>query len=183
MSVTIRPVVPAEDAALLHAWVSAPRAAFWGMADHSVEDVAHVYTYIAEQEHLAAYLFELDGHPVGLLQTYDPAVDEIGEWYERRAGDIGVHLLLADDHRRAGRTPEVIAAGMDFVAHLPGCLRIVFEPDSRNAASVSLMERLGAERGPLVDLRTSIAEKPAQFFFLDRERALEVARGLRPVSP
>jgi penicillin amidase len=53
----------------------------------------------------------------------------------------------------------------------------VFEPDARNAASLSLLDRLGCSRGPLVELRTSVAEKPAQFFFLDRERALEIARG------
>ena len=178
MSVTIRPVVPADDAALLHAWVSAPRARFWGMGEHTADEVAEVYAYIDEQAHLAAYLLALDGHPVGLLQTYDPAVDEIGAWYDRRPGDVGVHLLLADDHRRAGRTPEVLAAGLDLVADLPGCRRLVFEPDARNTASVAVMERLGAERGPLVELRTSIAEKPAQFFFLDRERALAVGRRL-----
>ncbi|NHA00862.1 acetyltransferase [Nocardioides sp. W3-2-3] len=109
-----------------------------------------IYAYIDEQEHLAAYLPVLDGEPIGLLQTYDPAVDEIGEWYDRAPGDVGVHLLLAADERRAGRTPEVLAAGFDFVAHLPGCRRLVLEPDLRNAASVALLERLGAERGPLV---------------------------------
>ncbi|MDQ6523757.1 GNAT family N-acetyltransferase [Nocardioides sp. LHD-245] len=176
MTVAIRPVVPERDAALLHTWVSTPRAEFWGMADHSVADVALVYTYIVEQAHLAAYLIEVDEAPVGLLQTYDPEVDEIGRWYDRLPGDVGIHLLLADDRRRAGRTAEVIAAGLDFVAHLPGCRRLVFEPDARNTASVAMMERVGCERGPLVDLRTSIAEKPAQFFFLDRERALEIAR-------
>jgi RimJ/RimL family protein N-acetyltransferase len=175
MTVTVRPVDPEADAALLTTWVTADRAAFWGMADLGEEDVAAVYRYIHEQEHLAAYLLVLDGDPVGLLQTYDPAVDEIGEWYDRRPGDVGVHLLLAGDPRRAGRTPEVIAAGMDFVAHIPGCRRLVLEPDARNTASVGLLERLGAERGPLVELRTSIAEKPAQFFFIDREQALAIA--------
>lgn len=175
MTVAVRPVDPAGDAALLTAWVTAERASFWGMAELGRDDVEEIYAYIDEQEHLAAYLLVLDDAPVGLLQTYDPQVDEIGEWYDRREGDVGVHLLLADDERRAGRTPEVIAAGLDFVAHLPGCRRLVFEPDARNAASIALMARLGAERGPLVDLRTSISEKPAQFFFLDRARALELA--------
>lgn len=177
MTVAVRPVDPAADAALLTAWVSAERAAFWGMAGLSPADVEEIYTYIDEQAHLAAYLLVLDDVPVGLLQTYDPQVDEIGGFYDRREGDVGIHLLLADDERRAGRTPEVIAGGLDFVAHLPGCRRLVFEPDARNAASIALMERLGAERGPLVDLRTSISEKPAQFFFLDRDRALELAGG------
>lgn len=175
MSVTVRPVDPEADAALLTGWVTAERAAFWGMSGLSEEEVREIYAYIDEQAHLAAYLLVLDGEPVGLLQTYDPEVDEIGEWYDRRPGDVGVHLLLADDERRAGRTPEVLSAGLLFVADLPGCRRLVFEPDARNTASIALMERLGAERGPLVDLRTSIAEKPAQFFFLSRERALELS--------
>ncbi|MBM0123844.1 GNAT family N-acetyltransferase [Pimelobacter simplex] len=176
MTVHVRPVDPAADAALLHAWVTQPRAQFWGMTDHTVEDVALVYGYIQDQPHLAAYLLVVDDHPVGLLQTYDPEVDEIGQWYDRLPGDVGVHLLLADDPRRAGRTPDVIAAGLDFVTHLPGCRRLVFEPDARNSASIALMERLGCTRGPLVELRTSIAEKPAQFFFLDREQALATAQ-------
>lgn len=176
MTVVVRPVDPAADAALLTSWVTTERAVFWGMADLSEADVEEIYRYIDDQEHLAAYLLVLDEVPVGLLQTYDPQVDEIGGFYERRAGDVGVHLLLADDERRAGRTPEVLAAGLDFVAHLPGCRRIVFEPDARNDASIALMERLGCERGPLVDLKTSISEKPAQFFFLGRDRALELAK-------
>ncbi|NYI45246.1 penicillin amidase [Nocardioides aromaticivorans] len=172
MTVVVRPVEPAADAALITGWVSVERASFWGMAGLGRAEVEEIYTYIQEQEHLAAYLLVLDDVPVGLFQTYDPQVDEIGGFYDRREGDVGVHLLLADDERRSGRTAEVLAAGLDFVAHLPGCRRIVFEPDARNHASIALMERLGAERGPLVDLRTSISEKPAQFFFLDRDRAL-----------
>lgn len=183
MSVTVRPVDPGVDAALLTDWVTAPRAAFWGMNGLREEEVRDIYAWIHDQEHLAAYLLVLDGVPVGLLQTYDPEVDEIGEWYDRRPGDVGTHLLLAADERRAGRTPEVLAAGMRFLAGLPGCRRLVLEPDARNLASIALMERLGAERGPLVDLRTSIAEKPAQFFFIGRERLLAIADPGGDASP
>jgi penicillin amidase len=175
MTVTVRPVDPTADAALLTRWVTAERAAFWGMNGLAEEEVRDIYVHIDEQAHLAAYLLLLDEHPVGLFQTYDPAIDEIGEWYDRRPGDVGIHLLLDADPRRAGRTNEVLAAGLDFVAGLPGCRRLVFEPDARNAASIAVMERLGCERGPLVDLRTSISEKPAQFYFLDRDRASALA--------
>jgi penicillin amidase len=167
MSVALRPLDPVADAPLVHRWVTAERASFWGMGDCDLERVREIYGYIDEQDHLAAYLLLVDDVPVGLLQTYDPAVDEIGEWYDRRAGDLGVHLLLADDPARFGRTAEVVSAALDFVTALPGCARLVFEPDARNAASLALMERIGAVPGPLVDMRTSIAEKPAQFFFLE----------------
>lgn len=166
MSVTLRAVEPATDAALLHGWVTEERAVFWGMTDCDLDRVREIYTYVDEQAHLAAYLLLLDGTPVGLLQTYDPAVDEIGRWYDRRAGDVGVHLLLAAVPERAGRTGEVVADALAFVASRPGCARLVFEPDARNAASLALMERIGARPGPQVDLRTSVMEKPAQFYFL-----------------
>ena len=104
----------------LHGWVTEDRAAFWGMTDCDEERVREIYEYIDEQDHLAAYLFVVDGTPVGLLQTYDPEVDEIGEWYDRRAGDVGIHLLLADEPARAGRTEEMIAAGMAFVSSQAG---------------------------------------------------------------
>lgn len=160
---TVRPVDPDADADLLHAWVSAPRARFWGMAGRSREEVAEVYGYIAEQQHLAAYLVHLDGVPVALFQTYDPFVDEIGSYYERRAGDVGVHLLLADDPARAGRTAEVIGHLLAFVAGLPGARRVVVEPDARNARSVALLLRNGFRLGPLVRL----PDKTAQFAFLE----------------
>ena len=166
MTVSIRPVDPTADAAVLHAWVTKGRAVFWGMSDCDVERVREIYTYIDEQEHLGAYLFVVDDTPVGLIQTYDPEVDEIGRFYDRRPGDVGVHLLLSDDPARRGRTDDIIATGLAFVASLPGCARLVFEPDARNTASHALMERIGAVRGPLVDLHTSISRKPAQFYFL-----------------
>lgn len=169
MSASLRPVDPATDAAMLHGWVTEERAVFWGMTDCDEARVREIYEYIDEQEHLAAYLFVVDGTPVGILQTYDPEVDEIGEWYDRQPGDVGVHLLLAAVPERAGRTAEVVAAGLAFVFGLPGCTRIVLEPDARNAPSLALMERIGAVRGPLVDMRTSIMEKPAQFYFLERD--------------
>lgn len=178
MTVTIRPVDPVGDLDAITTWVTSDHAEFWGMQDMDRARVGEVYGYIDEQEHLAAYLVLLDDHPVGILQTYDPAVDEIGEWYDRRAGDVGVHFLLADDPERAGRTSDLLAAGLGFVTGIPGCTRLVFEPDARNARSVALMERLGAERGPRVEMRTSIAEKPAQFFFLSAEQALLAAAAL-----
>lgn len=168
MTVAIRPVDPAADSALLHSWVTEDRAVFWGMTDCDVERVREIYAYIDEQDHLAAYLLELDGIPVGLLQTYDPVFDEIGLWYDRREGDVGVHILLAALPERAGHTDEIVATGLAFVTSIPGCTRLVFEPDARNTASLALMERIGAVRGPRVEMRTSVMEKPAQFFFLER---------------
>jgi penicillin amidase len=167
---TLRPVEPERDADLIHAWVTQERAGFWGMQDADRDRVAEIYAWIAAQPHLAAYLAHHDETPVALFQTYDPAVDEIGEHYERRPGDLGVHILLADDPARAGRTTELVAFLLGYCFADPAVQRLVVEPDVRNEKSVALVERIGFELGPVVDdLPTpGGCTKPAQFAFLER---------------
>lgn len=166
---TVRPVDPDADGPLLHRWVTAPRAAFWGMQQHSLDDVVEVYRYIGDQPHLRALLAESDGQPLALLQTYDPTVDEIGAFYDRRPGDVGMHLLLADDPARAGRTPEILDHLLDAFFGHAAVQRLVFEPDAGNEKSLALLRSRGAEPGPQVHLVLSYAEKDAQFWFFPRE--------------
>ena len=173
-TVTLRPVAPGADAPLLHAWFTEPRAAFWGMASRSVEEVADIYGWIDAQDHLTASLVLLDGHPVGLVQTYDPFVDEIGEHYDRRPGDLGVHLFLADDPVRAGRTPLLVEHLVGHVLADPAVQRVVLEPDVANARSIALLQRMGAELGPVTEIPAPMPDLPAktaQFAFISRPGA------------
>lgn len=173
MTIAFRPVAPATDAPMIHRWVTEPRARFWGMCDADLEEVRAIYTYIDEQPHLAAWLATVDGTPVGIVQTYDPFVDEIGEFYDRRAGDIGVHLFLADHPARAGHTQALLTVAMHSLLTDPQTQRIVLEPDTDNESSLELLTRLGARLGPVVEL----PGKTAQFAFLDR-----VALAAAPIS-
>jgi penicillin G amidase len=161
---TLAPVDPARDAELIHRWVTAPRAEFWGMTERTLEEVGEIYGYIADQPHLSASLVRSDGVPVGIFQTYDPSVDEIGEFYDRRPGDLGVHLFLADDPVRAGQTPALMGFLVAQAFADPSVQRVVLEPDVANERSVALMRRLGATLGPTVEM----PGKTAQFAFVER---------------
>jgi penicillin amidase len=167
---TLRPVEPERDADVIHGWVTQERAGFWGMQDADRERVVEIYSWIAEQPHLAAYLVHHDGTPLALFQTYDPAVDEIGAHYDRRPGDLGVHILLADDPARAGRTKELMAFLLGYCFADPAVQRLVVEPDVRNTRAVALVERIGGELGPVVDElpMPGGGTKPAQFAVLER---------------
>lgn len=167
----LRPVDPLADAPLLHGWFTQPRAAFWGMGTRTVEEVGEIYGWIAEQDHLTASLLLLEDRPLGLLQTYDPYVDEIGEHYDRRPGDLGVHLFLADDSARAGRTPELMAYLVAHVLADPAVQRIVLEPDVANEKSIALLVRHGAELGPVTEIPAPLPDLPpktAQLAFITR---------------
>ncbi|QYJ05106.1 acetyltransferase [Nocardioides panacisoli] len=170
-TIRMREVDPEADADLLHAWVTADRARFWGMQEETRDGVRDIYTYIGSQPHLSAHFLEVAGEdrPLALLQTYDPAVEEIGRFYDRRPGDLGIHALLPDDPARSGRTPELVAFAMEALFARDGVRRIVLEPDVANEKSVALAEALGAERGPRTRVVTSYLDKEAQFFFLTLE--------------
>lgn len=164
MTFSMRPVRPTDDAPLLHSWVTEERAVFWGMTDKSVEEVRDVYAFLDSLSTHHAYLVHDDDRPVAIFQTYDPEHDPLGECYDVRAGDLGIHLFLAPGDPQPGFTGRLAAWLLEQVFADPSVQRVVAEPDVRNERSLRRMERMGLEPGPVVDL----GHKQAQTYFLDR---------------
>ena len=162
---TLTRLDPATDADLVHGWVTEPRAEFWGMTDHTLDDVREVYTFLDGLDTHHAYLMRLDGTPVGIFQTYEPGADPIGGYYPVRDGDFGIHLFLAPAEPPVpGFTGAVAAALVRFVFEVPDRKRIVVEPDARNVRALHRWKRLGFVFGDQVTL----PHKTAQLAFLDR---------------
>jgi penicillin amidase len=166
MTLRLDPLDPATEAEVVHAWAVEDRAQFWMMQDHTLEEVREIYQWIADEPTHAAYLAKDDGVPVALFQTYDPRAEEIGEHFDVREGDVGIHLMLAP---ATNARPGFTAAVVGFLAHQvfadPAVRRVVAEPDDRNAKAVALVQRIGFELGPVVELST----KPARLAFWTRE--------------
>ncbi|MGC3000357.1 GNAT family N-acetyltransferase [Streptomyces sp. G35A] len=141
---TVRPLDPTRDAELLHAWVTHPKAAYWMMQDARLEDVEREYMKIAADEHHHAYLGLHDGRPAFLMESYDPAHRELVGLYEPRAGDVGMHFLVAPtDTPLHGFTRSVITAVMAHLFEDPATWRVVVEPDVGNKAVHALNEAVG----------------------------------------
>lgn len=169
MTLRLDPLDPAPgsgDVEVVHAWAIQDRAVFWMMQDHTLDEVREIYQWLHDQPTYASYLVRRDGEPVALFQTYDPRAEEVGEHYDVRDGDLGVHFMLAPATAvEPGFTATVIGFLVTQVFADPGVLRIVVEPDARNAKAVGLVERLGFELGPVVELST----KPARLATWTRE--------------
>jgi hypothetical protein len=135
-TVGIERLDPRAHLSLLHAWVTSPHAVYWQMQGASEHDVLAAYLEIDENPHHHAWLGRLDGEPLFLAETYDPARSELAPHHDWRAGDIGMHLLVAPPQGapRSGTTSAVMGAVMRFVLADPGCERVVVEPDERNDA-------------------------------------------------
>lgn len=170
-----RQVDPAGDAALLYGWVQEGCAEFWGMQEHTREDVRGTYAWIAEQPHLTADVVEVDDEPLALVQTYDPVVDEIGKHYDRRPGDLGIHLFMRPGARPSGSLEALLGFLMRELFTDASVKRVVLEPDVRNEKSIALVHRFADELGPVVELPHTVPGLPpktAQFAFIHRSEGL-----------
>jgi siderophore synthetase component len=155
----LRPLDPDADAALVHAWVTAPRARFWQMEHATLEDVRAEYRSIAADPRRAAWIGLHEGSPAFLVEEYDPADDPIGAHLDPLPGDRGMHLLVAPP--AGDPLPGFTTAVMrHVVAHLlrdPAVRRLVVEPDVRNTAIQRLNELVGFRPLRVVDLGTKHA--------------------------
>ncbi|PWI16555.1 siderophore biosynthesis protein [Streptomyces sp. Act143] len=180
-TVRIRALDAKADAGVVHGWVSAERAAFWGMNGLTRDQVADIYAHMDTLDTHHAYLLEKDGEPVGLLQTYEPEADRVGECYAVEPGDIGVHLLLAPADPTAAPLPgwssALLGAVASYVLIDLDRRRVVVDPDVRNEKAIARFLRQGFAAGdrvvlPEIDLPdVYLPEKHAQLAFLRREVA------------
>ncbi|AKH86341.1 siderophore biosynthesis protein [Streptomyces sp. CNQ-509] len=152
-TVRVVPVVPDADAALLHGWVTAERARFWGMAGLSRTQVRDVYAHMDTLPTHHAHLLLRDGAPVALVQTYEPAADRVSECYPAEPGDLGIHLLISP---AAGAAERGFTAALMRVitgwAAAAGARRLVAEPDAGNGPAIDRLRREGFALGPEVTL-------------------------------
>ncbi|WP_405921873.1 GNAT family N-acetyltransferase [Streptomyces sp. NBC_00122] len=174
-TVTITPVDPAADSALIHSWVTQERARFWGMGEASRELVQEIYEDVDRRTTHHAFMIARDGEQVALFQTYDCAEDRVSECYEVQPGDVGVHLLIGPSGGVAqhGFTAGLMTAFIAYLFSDGGARRLVAEPDARNAKAVALLERTGFTLGPEVELpeidlpEVYLPAKPARLAFLN----------------
>ncbi|GAA0579048.1 GNAT family N-acetyltransferase [Streptomyces crystallinus] len=165
-TVRLRRLDPAGDADLVHSWVTQDRARFWGMRDADRAHVEETYAYVDSLPTHHAFLLLLDDEPVGLFQTYEPGADPLGECYEVRPGDVGIHILVAPapGPARPGFTGALMRSLIRYVLSDPAVRRIVVEPDVRNVKSIERMVRSGFVLGEEV----AKPEKRARLAFLER---------------
>ncbi|MEV1146251.1 GNAT family N-acetyltransferase [Micromonospora sp. NPDC049799] len=170
----LRTLDPDADAALLHGWVTHPKAVFWMMQDADLARVADEYRRIAAHPHRDAYLGLWRGTPAFLAERYDPAHVELVGLHAAVEGDVGMHFLCAPtDTPVRGFTRAVITTVLDWIFADPAVRRVVVEPDVRNTAVHALNAAVGfAVVGPIRK-----PEKDALLSVCTREQFRTATRG------
>lgn len=178
-TVRVLPVDPRADLDVVHAWVGAERAAYWGMTGFTRQQVLETFLHLDSLDTHHAFLAVKDGVPAALFQTYEPTADRVGECYEVAPGDIGVHLLIGPPEEGAGARPgwssALLTAFLGYALTGLDRRRAVVEPDARNTKAIERLTRTGFVPAgdivlPEIDLpEVHLAEKHARLAFLTRE--------------
>ncbi len=111
-------------------------------------------------------------NPAFLAETYDPAHSALSAVLDVRAGDLGMHVLVAPtDTPVHGFTTEVFAAVMRHCFALLGhadepTARVVVEPDAANTA----IHALNARAGFVVEGEVQLPDKRALLSTCTREQ-------------
>ncbi|MEV4687992.1 GNAT family N-acetyltransferase [Microbacterium sp. LWH3-1.2] len=157
---------PIADLDVIHRWVTAPTARFWGLGKLTSAELSDLYAYVDGLSTHHAFLIRRDGLPIVLLQTYEPESDPLGEVYDAQPGDVGIHFLLGDRGAPVrGFTTRVAHVITGFLFAQPAVDRIVIEPDVGNDRAVARARLSGFTLGPQVDL----PGKSGQLAFLTRD--------------
>lgn len=171
---SLRPVDPAADAALLHGWVTHPKAVFWLMQDCDLPAVEKEFARIAADPYHDAFLGLHNGTPAFLVERYDPAHRELVGIHTARPGDIGMHFLTAPTSTPVhGFTRAVITTVMEMLFADPDTHRVVVEPDARNTAVHALNKAVGFE----IQRTVSLPSKDAYLSTCTRDQFLAATRG------
>ncbi|MFZ6991594.1 GNAT family N-acetyltransferase [Curtobacterium sp. RRHDQ66] len=166
---SVEPVDPDRDAAVVQAWLAHPASSWWEMGHLDVDAVRAYLAGVQADPAQAAWLGRHDGETCFLVETYDPAAVLLTDVWPAEPGDVGMHLLVAPppaDGRVHGLTSAVMRTVVEHCRDALGARRVVVEPDVRNTA----VHAKNAEVGFRVLREVDVDGKRALLSVLDTDR-------------
>lgn len=134
-----RPVTTA-DLPMIAGWLAQPHVAeWWGDSDEAIAEIREAMDSV-ETEPLVV---ELDGKPIGYLQSYDPHLEDGHPYQDQPFGTLGIDVSIG--------VPDLVGVGhgsaivRQFVDELfdEGCPRVIIDPDPTNARAIRAYEKAG----------------------------------------
>ena len=136
-----RPLTPA-DLPLLARWLAEPHVAQWWNNPGALRAMERHIDSISVEP----FIIELNGKPIGYIQSYDLHLEENHPYQDQPTGTLGIDQFIG--------VPELIGKGHGtrlieaFVEQLfdEGAIRVIIDPDPANAAAIRAYEKAGFER-------------------------------------
>jgi aminoglycoside 6'-N-acetyltransferase len=142
--------VTPDDLEMIAGWLGEPHVAEWW--DDPDEEIASIREHI-DSISVEPLIIELDGTPIGYLQSYDPHLEDDHPYQDQPFGTLGIDLSIG--------VPDLVAIGhgsaiiRQFVEELfaEGTPRVIIDPDPANLRAIRAYEKAGFKA---FDTRTSV---------------------------
>jgi aminoglycoside 6'-N-acetyltransferase len=160
--------VAAKDLPLLRRWLAAPHVAEWwdGGPEAALAEIEEAMDSVSTEP----LIVELDGKPIGYLQSYDPHLEDDHPYRDQPTGTLGVDQFIG--------VPELVGIGHGsrFVRQFAemlfeeGCPRLIIDPDPANARAIRAYEKAGfrafdtriSEHGPALMMARDAQQETEQ---------------------
>ncbi|OEO32820.1 GNAT family N-acetyltransferase [Devosia insulae DS-56] len=137
-----RPVTRA-DLPLLGRWLAEPHVAQWW--DDPAEGLKSIEGHI-DSISVEPFIVELNGKPIGYIQSYDPHLEDGHPYQDQRTGTLGIDQFIGPPELIGkGHGPRLIEAFVELLFD-EGAIRVIIDPDPANAAAIRAYEKAGFER-------------------------------------
>jgi aminoglycoside 6'-N-acetyltransferase len=129
-----------RDFALLGRWLRESHVEEWW--DDVEQELAEIREHM-DSVSVEPLIIELDGKPIGYLQTYDPHLEDDHPYNDQPFGTLGIDVSIG--------VPELVGVGhgsallAQFVEELfrEGTPRVIIDPHSANARAIRAYEKAG----------------------------------------
>ncbi len=136
---TFRPLEK-RDLTMVKTWLAAPHwQEWWGKPD---EETLHIEAHI-DSISVEPFIIELDGAPIGYLQSYDPHMEDDHPYQDQPFGTLGIDLSIGEAallHK--GHGPRILDAFAQLMFS-EGVPRLIIDPDPANRAAIRAYEKAG----------------------------------------
>ena len=121
-------------------WLAEPHVAEWW--DDPEVELAEIREHI-DSISVEPLIVELDGQPIGYLQSYDPHLEDGHPYQDQPFGTLGIDISIGD--------PELVGIGhgsaivRQFADELfaEGAPRVIIDPDPANGRAIRAYEKAG----------------------------------------
>ena len=144
-----RPVTRA-DLPLLAGWLAEPHVAQWW--DDPLEGLKSIEGHI-DSISVEPFIVELNGKPIGYIQSYDPHLEDGHPYQDQPYGTMGIDVSIGDPALVGiGHGSAIIRQFVDTL-FAEGTPRVVIDPDPANIRAIRAYEKAGFRA---FDTRTSV---------------------------
>lgn len=92
------------------------------------------------------FMVELDGKPIGYIQSYDPHLEDGHPYQDQPTGTLGIDQFIGvPELTGKGHGPRMIEAFVELLFD-EGAIRVIIDPDPANTVAIRAYEKAGFER-------------------------------------